>query len=180
MSVVRRIARPMLAAVFIAGGIEALRRPGKRAEQAQPLVERASEPLHLPDDAELIVRANGVLMIGAGALLAAGRMPRTAAGVLAGTLIPSTIVEYPFWQTDDPQERRNQIVHTIKNVGLLGGLLLAAVDTEGKPGLAYRAKMAGDNLSRTARQTRREAGMAVKLATKEARLKANHATNALS
>ena len=180
MSVVRRIARPMLAAVFIAGGIEALRRPGKRAEQAQPLVERASEPLHLPNDAELVVRASGVLMIGAGALLATGRMPRTAAAALAGTLIPSTLVEYPFWQTEDPQERRAQLIHALKTVGLLGGLLLAVVDTEGKPGVAYRARMAGDNLSRTARHTRREARMAVKLATKEARLKANQATNALS
>lgn len=180
MSFVRRIARPMLAAFFIAGGIEALRRPGKRAEHAQPLVERASEPLGLPNDAELMVRANGALMVGAGALLATGRLPRVSAAVLAGSLIPATVVEYPFWEAQDPEERRRLAVHTLKNVGLLGGLLLAVVDTEGKPGVVYRAKMAGDSISRTARQTRRDARTAVKLASKEARLKANQATNALS
>lgn len=179
MSLVRRIARPMLAAIFIAGGVDALRRPAKRAEQAQPLVDRAAEPLGLPQDPELLVRANGALMIAAGALLATGRFPRVASATLAGTLVPATIVEYPFWQTDDPQERRSQQIQVLKNVGLLGGLLLATVDTEGRPGLAYRAKMAGDSLGRTARTTRREARMAARLAAKDARLKAAHATHAL-
>lgn len=180
MSLVRRLARPMLAAFFIAGGIEALRRPGKRAEQAQPLVDKAAEPLHLPNDPELIVRANGALMVGAGAMLATGRLPRVAAALLAGTLVPATMVEYPFWEAETAEERRRQGVHALKNVGLLGGLLLAAVDTEGKPGLAYRAKMAGDSIGRTARQTRREARHAAKMAGKEARLKAAQASNALS
>ena len=118
-------------------------------------------------------------LIGAGALLATGRLPRLAAAALAGTLVPATIVEYPFWAAEDPQERRDQQIQVLKNVGLLGGLLLAAVDTEGKPGLAYRAKMAGDSISRTARTTGREARMAARLAGKEARLKAAGATHAL-
>jgi putative oxidoreductase len=180
MSVVRRIARPVLAATFIAGGVEALRHPAKRARAAEPLVDRAAEPLGLPQDPELLVRANGALMIGAGALLATGRFPRVAAAALAGTLVPATAVEYPFWTAEDGEERRRQLVQVLKNVGLLGGLLLAAVDTEGRPGLAYRAKMTGDSISRTARTTRREARMAAKLAGKEARLKASHATHALS
>ena len=180
MSLVRRIARPMLAAFFIAGGIEALRHPAKRSEQARPLVDKAAEPLRLPDDPELLVRANGALMVGAGALLATGRFPRIAAGALATTLVPATLVEHPFWQAEDPQERRTQMVQTLKNVGLLGGLLLAAVDTEGRPGLAYRAKMAGDSISRGARHTRHEARMVTRLAAKDARLKATKATNALS
>lgn len=179
MSVVRRLARPMLAAFFIAGGIEALRRPGKRAERAQPLVDKAAEPLGIPNDPELVVRANGAIMVGAGALLATGRLPRVAATVLAGTLVPATVVEYPFWQAEDKQERTRLAVHALKNVGLLGGLLLAAVDTEGQPGLAYRARMAGDSLSRTVRTTGREARMAARLAAKDARLKANQAANAL-
>jgi putative oxidoreductase len=179
MSVVRRIARPMLAAIFIAGGVEALRHPSKRAQQAQPLVDKAAEPLGLPQDPELLVRVNGAIMIGAGALLATGRLPRIAATALAGTLVPTTVVEYPFWESEDPQERRSRQIQALKNVSLLGGLLLAAVDTEGRPGLAYRAKMAGDSIGRTARTTRREARMAARLAGKEARLKATHATHAL-
>ncbi|MDO5501593.1 MAG: DoxX family protein [Actinomycetia bacterium] len=180
MSLVRRIARPMLAAIFIASGVEALRHPAKRVEHAQPLVDKAAEPLGLPEDPELLIRANGAVMVGAGALLATGRFPRFAATALAGTLVPTTMVEYPFWAAEDPAERRSQMVQALKNVGLLGGLLLAAVDTEGRPGLAYRAKMAGDNLSRSARHAKREARSAARLAGKEARLKVNQAANALS
>jgi len=169
----------MLAAIFIAGGIEALRRPGKRVEAAQPLVDKAAGPLGLPDDPELLIRANGALMVGAGAMLATGRLPRVSAAALAATLVPSTVVEYPFWAAADPEERRSQLISTVKNVGLLGGLLLAAVDTDGRPGLAYRAKMAGDSIARSARTTRREARMAAKLAGKEARLKGHQATHVL-
>jgi putative oxidoreductase len=179
MTLVRRIARPMLAAIFVAGGVEALRHPSKRAEQAQPLVDKAAEPLRLPKDPELLVRANAALMIAAGAMLATGRFPRVASAALAVTLVPATVVEYPFWESEDPQERRSRQIQILKNVGLLGGLLLAAVDTEGRPGLAYRAHMAADSIGRTARTTRREARMAARLAGKEARLKATHATHAL-
>ena len=35
--------------------------------------------------------------------------------------------------------------HFFKNVSMLGGLLIAAVDTEGKPGLAWRAKNAAEH-----------------------------------
>ena len=38
MTVVRRLARPMLAAVFIQGGIDSLRHPGGRAEAAGPVI----------------------------------------------------------------------------------------------------------------------------------------------
>ncbi len=36
-------------------------------------------------------------------------------------------------------ERRHQETHFMKNLGLFGGLLLAAADTQGRPGLAWRA-----------------------------------------
>ena len=45
-------------------------------------------------------------------------------------------------------------------LGLLGGLMLAAVDTEGKPGVTYRAKLAGESIERNAKAARREAKLA--------------------
>ena len=59
--------------------------------------------------------------------------------MLAASLVPTTYVGHPFWQEPDPSQARQQRTHFLKNLGLLGGLLLAAVDTEGQPGLAYRA-----------------------------------------
>ena len=134
----------------------------------------------LPDDTELLVRANGVAMMAAGSLLALGRLPRIASGVLAATIVPTTLAAHAFWNEQDPEKRAQQKVQFLKNLGLLGGLLLAAVDTEGRPGLAYRAKLVNRSAHRAARTTRREARHAAHAAAREAKLKAVQAQHALS
>lgn len=153
MTIVRRIARPMLAAVFVTGGIDALRRPGTRTEMAAPFVSRVADATGLPDDPELMVRANGATMALAGFMLATGRMPRAASLLLAGSLVPTTVAGHPFWKESDLQARKMQQTQFAKNLGLLGGVLLASVDTAGKPGLTWRAHHA-------ARSARREARLA--------------------
>jgi putative oxidoreductase len=179
MTLVRRIARPMLAAMFVAGGLDQLKHPGRTVPAARPLLDKVRPTLGLPDDPELLVRANGVAMLGAGTLLAFGRLPRLASAVLAATVVPTTIAAHPFWSEQDPQARARQKEQFLKNLGLLGGLLLASVDTEGRPGLAYRARMVSDSASRAVRTTRREARHAARSAAREAKLKAVQAQHAL-
>ena len=118
-------------------------------------------------------------MVGAGSLLALGKLPRLASTVLAATLVPTTVAAHSFWQEQDPEVRAKQKVQFLKNLGLLGGLLLAAVDTEGKPGLAYRAHMVNASAHRAARQTRREARHVAHAAAREAKLKAVQAQHAI-
>ncbi|PKW26085.1 DoxX family protein [Phycicoccus duodecadis] len=180
MSLVRRVARPLLASMFVVGGVDQLKHPSAKAETARPIVEKMAPLLRLPQDTELLVRANGVAMVTAGTLLAMGRMPRLSATVLAATLVPTTVSAHQFWKEEDPAVRAQQRVHLLKNLGLLGGLLLAAVDTDGKPGLAYRAHLAGASVQRAARTTRREARHVAHSATTEARLKAAQAQHAFS
>ena len=179
MTLVRRVARPMLAAMFVVGGLDQLKHPGAKADTARPLVEKLAPAVGLPDDTELLVRANGAAMVGAGALLALGRLPRIASTVLAATLVPTTVAAHSFWNEQDPKVRAQQRTQFLKNLGLLGGLLLAAVDTEGKPGLAYRARMVNASAHRAARQTRREARHVAHAAAREARLKAVQAQHAI-
>lgn len=179
MTLVRRVARPMLAAMFVVGGLDQLKHPGRKADAARSLVETAGPALGLPDDPELLVRANGATMVAAGSLLALGRLPRIASGVLVATIVPTTVAAHAFWNEQDPEVRARQKVQFLKNLGLLGGLLLAAVDTEGKPGLAYRARLVGDSAHRAARTTRREARHAAHTAAREAKLKAVQAQHAL-
>jgi hypothetical protein len=57
-------------------------------------------------------------------------------------------------------------VHFFKNVSMLGGLLLAAVDTDGKPGVAWRAKHAASDARRSAKQMRRQARLQARVAAK--------------
>lgn len=165
MTVVRRIARPMLAAIFVTSGLDALLHPTERAKTAAPLVSKLAGPLNLPDDPELMVRANGATMVAAGAMLATGTFPRVAALALAGTLVPTTYSAHAFWTVKDPAAKAQQKVHFLKNIGLLGGVLLASVDTAGKPGLAYRTRMAHAHAHRQASHTKREARRATKRAT---------------
>jgi hypothetical protein len=68
----------------------------------------------------------------------------------------------------------------LANLGLLGGVLLAAVDTEGRPGLAYRAHLASESVHRSARTAKREARHVAHAATREAKLKAAQAQHALA
>jgi putative oxidoreductase len=179
MTIVRRIARPLLAAVFVQHGLDRVRHPASRVEAARPLVAKIAGPTGLPNDPEMLVRANGAAMAGAGTLLAIGRMPRLSALVLAASLVPSTYVDHPFWETKDPEQRRAQQVHFLKNLGLLGGVLLAAVDTEGRPGLAWRTRHASGRVQKTARRAKKDARLAAKHAKLEAKEAARRAGGAV-
>lgn len=171
MSLVRRLARPALATIFITGGIDALRHPGGRATVAAPFVEQVSGLTGLPNDPELMVRANGATMALAGMALATGRMPRVAGGLLAASLVPTTYAGHAFWTETDPGKRRQQTLQFQKNLGLLGGVLLASVDTAGKPGLAWRARNAARLAQRQARINAKAARRGARLAAAQAKLK---------
>ncbi len=161
--ILRRIARPMLAAVFVSGGIDTLRNPKPRVQTAEPVIDktvgqvaekvnqvrdkvpeqvRAKLPAQVPSDAETLVKANAAAQVGAGVALALGKFPRLAALVLAGSIVPTTVAGHRFWEEDVPSVRASHRTHFFKNLGLLGGLLLAAADTHGKPSLSWRAKRA--------------------------------------
>lgn len=151
MSVVRLLARPMLAAVFVTGGLDAMRHPGKRVEKARPVVESLAGMTGMNADPELVVRANGATMAISGLMLATGKLPRVAGGLLAAALVPTTYAGHPFWNETDPVARQQQKISFEKNVGLLGAVLLASVDTAGKPGLAWRARQAAREANRAAK-----------------------------
>jgi putative oxidoreductase len=126
------LARPMLSAIFISGGIEALKDPQPEAQMSEDVGPPIAGKIGLPEEPELLVKINGGVQVGAGALLALGRLPRLSAFALACSLVPTTIAGHAFWDIDDPEAKAGQQMHFLKNVGLLGGLLLAMAgpDTE--------------------------------------------------
>src|SRR5437763_214856 len=128
---IRRVARPMIAGMFIVGGLDAFQHPDTKAAKAEKVAPPVARTLGLPEDTTTLVRANGAVQVGAGALLAVGRFPRLASLILAGSLVPTTLAGHRFWEETDKQARTMQRTHFLKNVAMLGGLLLAAVDTEG-------------------------------------------------
>lgn len=180
MGLIRALARPMLAAPFVMGGINQLQNAKKIAPSAAPIVKQIAQPTGLPDDPELMVQANGAAMVLGGAGLATGVLRKPSAAVLAASLIPTTLAAHSFWEETDASKKAEKQRGFATSLGLLGGLILTIVDTEGKPGLLYRAKMAGDSVSRTADLTRREARHAAKAAKREAKIAMLSAKDAVS
>ena len=168
MKPVRTAARIMLSAVFVSSGVRVLLDPDSHAEKATRVTDRIGPLLEkvdprLPSDTRTLTRIKGGADVVAGVLLATGHLKRPAATVLAANLIPTTIAGHPFWAVPKEQQavQRNAF---LKNLALLGGLLLAAADTEGRPNLAYRTSHAVDrsqrNVRRAVRTARREAKIA--------------------
>ena len=166
----------MLASVFVVGGVNALKDVEARAAAAKPvtdkvvpLVKKALPQAPIPTDATTLVRINAAVQILAGAALATGRAPRLSSTLLAASMVPTTLAGHRFWEETDPATRGNQKIHFVKNVSVLGGLLLAGVDTDGKPGLAWRAR-------RVAADAKREGRQLAKAARNEAKLAKAHLT----
>ncbi len=172
MTVTRMIARPLIASTFLVGAVSALKNAPQLAGKASgvtdaliPAVKRFAPTVPVPEDPVTLVRINAAVQLAAAGALATGNAPRLAAATLATSLVPTTMAGHRFWEESDPTQKKNQQLHFFKNLATLGGLLLAAVDTEGKPGVAWRAR-------RAAKDVRREARHATQSARREARLAA--------
>ncbi|WP_319446184.1 MULTISPECIES: DoxX family protein [unclassified Mycobacterium] len=144
---IRRIARPMLAATFISRGVEALRSPKPAADAARPTLEGLSKlpgPVgaNVPTNAETVARVTAAVQIGAGLLLTTGRLPRLSSTALALSVVPGSLGAHAFWAETDPARKADERRAFLADVGLVGGLIIAAVDTEGRPSLGWRARRA--------------------------------------
>ena len=137
--IVRRLARPMLAAIFVAAASTRCATPPPGPTPPRPAREgrrragRAGRPRACwsgPTAARWWPAARCWPPAGSPAFL----------GVLAASLGPDDLAGHAFWEKTDPAKSAAAAQQFLKNVGLLGGLLMAAVDTAGKPGLAWRAR----------------------------------------
>lgn len=146
----------MLAGIFVAGGAKALINPDPLVKVSEPVTTRVApvmSRLHekAPSDPRTLVRINGAVQV-IGGLLLPTRLHRLAAVALIGSIIPTTVAGHRFWEYDDPGQRQQQLTQFLKNTGLLGGLLLAATDTGGKPGLRWRTEHAAHHVDRAVRR----------------------------
>jgi uncharacterized membrane protein YphA (DoxX/SURF4 family) len=169
MAISRVFARPMLASMFLVGGYNAVRNADKLAPRASAVTDRLVPLLQkvipmLPSDAATLTRMNGGLQLVAGAALATGKAPRLSSAALALSLVPTTAAAHRFWEEQDPAVRAQQRTHFFKNVSMLGGLIIAAGDTEGQPGVVWRTRRVAKDARREARHlthaARREAALA--------------------
>jgi|GEM_PF-771001 len=195
----RRLARPLLAAPFVYDGVSTALRPAEHTDAARQGADTVTDALGVDklDDTQvsLLVRAHGTATALAGVLLAVGRAPRTAALALAALSAPLAVVNQPFTSKGD--ERKDKTAKFVRNLGAVGAAVIAGIDLEGRPGVSYRisqkrtaaqrsgkhaiesaeksGKHAVDTAKRSAEHAGRSATASVKHARKSATASAKHA-----
>ncbi|QPK80725.1 DoxX family membrane protein [Schaalia sp. ZJ405] len=143
MSILRFIARPLLAAPFIADGFSAIREPDvhvERAEDIRPLMNKVV-PGHDLSDQELrtLTRILGTVTTTAGLCFALGKFPRATAGVLTAVAVPMALVNHPVRGTsltrEEIKENRSGLM---RKLALAAGVALATTDRQGRPSATWR------------------------------------------
>jgi putative oxidoreductase len=76
--------------------------------------------------ASLLVPLSGVIEIIGALSIMLGYRAKWGAWLLMIFLIPVTFMMHNFWAIDDPMQRQMQMTMFMKNLGLLGGVLLVA------------------------------------------------------
>lgn len=139
MSILRTVARPLLAAPFIAAGADALLRPQAHRERAERLAPIASKVGVDLDEttSDSAARGLGAAFTVAGIGLATGKFPRVAAAALAALEVPVALANNPVWRSKG-KDRLADLSGLLGAAGLVGGALLAAGDRDGKPSLSWR------------------------------------------
>lgn len=152
MSLLRKFARPLLGASFIASGVDRLRntddasaRIGSTLEEIGSFFPQA-EPL--VSNPKLTTQVLGGVEVVAGAALALGRFPRASALMLTGVHKFNSYAEYRNAEIENDSDVTAQRKTLLKNASVLGGLTLAMVDLDGKPSLSWRA----EHLAKTTRK----------------------------
>src|SRR4051794_12733033 len=106
MTLLRAVARTMLASYFVVSGVKAIKDPAPLVPAAEPLADRfvplvkqyAPEQFAnlIPEDAATLVRVNGAAQVLGGLALATGKGRRMGALLLAASILPSTVAKHPF------------------------------------------------------------------------------------
>ena len=143
MNLLRVVARPLLAAPFIADGVDALMHPRFHVERAagvRPLIDKVTgavglEPL-TDQQLALATRVTGAVTVVAGLRFALGRKPRVAALTLAAIGAPMALVNAPLPGTMrglSKEQIKRRRYRTLNKAGLAAGVLLASTDRVGQP-----------------------------------------------
>ncbi len=101
----------------------------------------------VPTNPQTFAQITAGVQIGGGLLLATGKTPRVASAILALTVLPANFGSYSFWNETDPERKAERRREFLKDLSLVGGLMIASADTAGKPSLGWRGRKAAERLS---------------------------------
>ncbi len=73
---------------------------------------------------KLAVAGTGILLLAGGASVMLGLYPRAGIALLVLFLLGVSFTMHAFWKITDPQQRMGEQVNFLKNIALLGALLM--------------------------------------------------------
>ena len=124
MSLTSFVARPLLAGMFVYGGLDAFRNPEGKVPRAEKVAPEIAGLVGVDADTEQLVQFNGAVQVAAGVTMALGIFPRLSALALAGSLVPTTLAGHRFWEEEEDAAQAQQRIQFLKNAAMFGGLLL--------------------------------------------------------
>jgi uncharacterized membrane protein YphA (DoxX/SURF4 family) len=114
------LGRAIFGGFFLYSGINHF----KEYKQMAPYAKSKGVPLP-----EAAVLASGAMLTVGGASILLGAKPKVGALSILGFLTMVTPVMHDYWNQKDPGQKQNDMVHFMKNLALLGGVLaLLGVD----------------------------------------------------
>ncbi len=111
------LGRILIAALFVPAGIH------KITGFAGTSAYMASKGLPMPD---LLLVLTIIIELGGGLMILLGWRAREAALVIALFLIPVTVVFHGFWGVEDAATQAKEQIIFMKNLAIMGGLLMIA------------------------------------------------------
>jgi putative oxidoreductase len=79
------------------------------------------------------VAATGAMLLAGGLSIMTGVRPKVGAGLIASFLLGVSVQMHAFWREREAQARLQEMVNFTKNLGLVGGSLIAAAHPEPWP-----------------------------------------------
>ncbi len=127
-------ARLLLAAIFVSSGV------GKIFEFGSTRDFMAQEGMQMP---ALFLIGAIVFEIVGGASIVLGYKARLGAILLIIFLVPATLIFHDFWTIEDAEAQKTQMIMFMKNLSIMGGLLMVVAHGSGRFSLDGRPKPRG-------------------------------------
>lgn len=164
MNLLRFVGRSLLAGYFVTNGLKAVRKPDEMVDAAEPIAEKfvpfaqrnlpPSAAAYLPTDTRSLVRLTGAAQVAGGLAMFTGIGRRPGAGLAAAAMLPHVLAANPRNASGARKEEARSLF--VKNLALLGAALVVSQDTQGQPGLLWRANDGYQRLQRQASRTQGE------------------------
>lgn len=180
MNLLRFVGRSLLAGFFVTNGLKAVRRPDDLVDAAEPMAEKfvpfaqrnlpPAAAAYLPTDTRSLVRLTGAAQVAGGLAMFTGVGRRPGAGLAALAMVPHVIAANPRGVPEAKRDAARSVF--VRNLALLGAALVVSQDTQGQPGLLWRASEGYARMQREAARSQdelaREADKLRRLAVRKA------------